>query len=76
MLTWRGTRHCAVWRCCVHSSAYQPTQLAAEGCTPSVFLVLQAGGFVSKEGRLNGRIMIARSFGDAAYKKVRGLIQR
>ena len=30
----------------------------------------KAGGSVSAEGRLNGRIMVSRSFGDAQFKKV------
>ncbi|KIZ03592.1 hypothetical protein MNEG_4366 [Monoraphidium neglectum] len=28
-----------------------------------------AGGFVSKDGRLNGRIQVSRSFGDAQFKR-------
>ena len=35
----------------------------------------KCGGFVSREGRLNGRIQVSRAFGDAQFKKVvqRGL---
>ncbi|KAI8475948.1 MAG: phosphatase 2C-like domain-containing protein [Monoraphidium minutum] len=31
--------------------------------------IAAAGGFVSKDGRLNGRIQVSRSFGDAQFKR-------
>ena len=31
----------------------------------------RSGGFVSADGRLNGKMQVSRSFGDAALKKVR-----
>ena len=30
----------------------------------------RSGGYVSKEGRLSGRIQVSRAFGDAPFKKV------
>ena len=30
----------------------------------------RSGGFVSADGRLNGKMQVSRSFGDAALKKV------
>ncbi len=32
--------------------------------------IQRAGGSVSADGRLNGRLQIARSFGDIAFKQV------
>jgi serine/threonine protein phosphatase PrpC len=32
--------------------------------------IVKGGGYVSREGRLSGRIQVSRAFGDAPFKKV------